>query len=149
YPFRLMTESASPDTQAGNNFLRDLISGQIDSGQHRGEVITRFPPEPNGYLHIGHAKSIWLNFELARTFGGRCRLRFDDTNPDRENPEFVAAIEEDVRWLGYQWEQPTRFASDYFESLHDYAVHLIRAGLAYVDDQSFEEARASRGTLTE
>lgn len=138
-----------PDTPAGNNFLRGLIARQIAAGEHSGPVVTRFPPEPNGYLHIGHAKSVWLNFGLAAEFGGHCNLRFDDTNPGAENPEYVAAIEEDVRWLGYQWAGPVRHASDYFEQLYDYARQLIRAGLAYVDEQSVEQARASRGSLTE
>ncbi len=144
-----MSDNASAETKSGNNFLRNLIDEQIASGRHRGEVITRFPPEPNGYLHIGHAKSIWLNFGLPGLFGGKCFLRFDDTNPDKENPEYVAAIQEDVHWLGYDWEGPVRFTSDYFDTLYEYALHLIRAGLAYVDDQSYEQARVNRGTLTE
>ncbi|MES1944000.1 glutaminyl-tRNA ligase [Salinisphaera sp. PC39] len=144
-----MSDSVSGNDKAGNNFLRNLIAEQIASGEHTGEVVTRFPPEPNGYLHIGHARSIWLNFGLAEHFGGRCRLRFDDTNPDRENPEYVAAIEDDVRWLGYEWDGPVRHASDYFDQLYDYALHLIDAGLAYVDEQSPEQARENRGTLTE
>lgn len=143
-----MTHTDDEDKVA-NNFLRNLIAEQIASGEQRGEVITRFPPEPNGYLHIGHAKSIWVNFQLAAEFGGRCRLRFDDTNPDKELPEFVAAIEEDVHWLGYQWDGPARHTADYFEQLHDWAVHLIEHGRAYVDDQSPEQARDNRGTLTE
>lgn len=144
-----MTDNASSGPKGGNNFLRNLIAEQIASGEHAGSVVTRFPPEPNGYLHIGHAKSIWVNFGLAEAYGGVCRLRFDDTNPDRENPEYVAAIEEDVQWLGYQWEGRVRFTSDYFDTLYEYALHLIRSGLAYVDDQSAEQARANRGTLTE
>ncbi|MDX1497615.1 MAG: glutamine--tRNA ligase/YqeY domain fusion protein, partial [Salinisphaeraceae bacterium] len=135
---------------AGNNFLRNLIQAEIDEGRLQPqEVYTRFPPEPNGYLHIGHAKSICLNFGLAEHFGGRCNLRFDDTNPEKENQEYIDAILEDVRWLGFEWEGEVRHASDYFEQLHDYALHLIREGLAYVDELSPEQAREYRGTLTE
>jgi len=145
-----MTDNASSETKTGSNFLRNLIAEQIDAGEVQpGEVVTRFPPEPNGYLHIGHAKSICLNFGLAEEFGGICRLRFDDTNPDKENPEYVAAIEEDVRWLGYEWEGEVRHTADYFDRLYEWAVHLIREGLAYVDDQSAEQASRNRGTLTE
>ncbi len=144
-----MTDSDAPDRKAANNFLRNLIAEQIASGEHQGDVVTRFPPEPNGYLHIGHAKSIWLNFGLAETFGGRCHLRFDDTNPGAENPEYVQAIQDDVQWLGYDWAGHVRYASDYFDELYRYAEHLIEAGLAYVDDQSAEQASANRGTLTE
>ena len=111
--------------------------------------MTRFPPEPNGYLHIGHAKSICLNFGVAEEFGGRCNLRFDDTNPTKEEQEYIDAIKRDVRWLGFDWGEHLYHASDYFEQLYAWAEHLIRAGKAYVDDQSQEEMRASRGTLTE
>ncbi|MBX6324009.1 MAG: glutamine--tRNA ligase/YqeY domain fusion protein, partial [Rhodospirillaceae bacterium] len=114
-----------------------------------GEVVTRFPPEPNGYLHIGHAKSICLNFGVAQEYGGRCHLRFDDTNPTKEEQAYIDAIKEDVRWLGFDWGEHLHHASDYFEQLYEWAEHLIRAGKAYVDDQSREEIRASRGTLTE
>ncbi len=135
---------------AGNNFLRSLIQSEIDAGKlQAAEVHTRFPPEPNGYLHIGHAKSICLNFGLARHFGGRCNLRFDDTNPEKENQEYIDAILEDVRWLGFEWEGEVRHASDYFQQLYDYALHLIRESLAYVDDLTPEQAREYRGTLTE
>ena len=113
------------------------------------KIVTRFPPEPNGYLHIGHAKSICLNFGIAQEFGGRCNLRFDDTNPTKEEQEYIDAIERDVRWLGFDWGEHLYHASDYFEQLYDWAEHLIRAGKAYVDDQSQDEMRASRGTLTE
>ena len=112
-------------------------------------MVTRFPPEPNGYLHIGHAKSICLNFGVAAEFGGRCHLRFDDTNPTREEQEYIDAIERDVRWLGFDWGKHLYHASDYFETLYGWAEHLIRNGKAYVDDQSQDEMRASRGTLTE
>jgi glutaminyl-tRNA synthetase len=139
-------DSANED--AGRNFIRDIIQADLESGR-RGNVVTRFPPEPNGYLHIGHAKSICLNFGVAQEFGGRCHLRFDDTNPVKEEQEFIDAIQEDVRWLGYDWGEHLYYASDYFEQLYAWAEELIRRGLAYVDDQSADEMRASRGTLTE
>lgn len=140
-----MTEQ---NTLSGNNFLRDLIQKQIESGQHQGEVVTRFPPEPNGYLHIGHAKSICTNFGLARHFNGRCNLRFDDTNPEKESTEYIGSIKDDVQWLGFEWDGDIHFASDYFETLYEYALHLIKNGDAYVCDLSAEEAREYRGTLT-
>ena len=112
-------------------------------------MVTRFPPEPNGYLHIGHAKSICLNFGIAQEFGGRCHLRFDDTNPTKEEQEYIDAIERDVRWLGFDWGKHLYYASDYFEQLYDWAEHLIRAGKAYVDDQTQDEIAITRGTLTE
>jgi len=130
-----------------SNFIRDIVSDDLEQGRHSG-IITRFPPEPNGYLHIGHAKSICLNFGLARDFAGRCNLRFDDTNPVKEDMEFVESIQADVRWLGFEWTE-LKHASDYFQQMHDYAVILIRDGKAYVDEQSAEEMRANRGTLTE
>jgi glutaminyl-tRNA synthetase len=139
-------EKALPE--AGRDFIRDIIQADLDSGRHK-EIVTRFPPEPNGYLHIGHAKSICLNFGIAQEFGGRCHLRFDDTNPVKEEQEYIDAIKRDVRWLGFDWGQHLYHASDYFEQLYDWAEHLIRAGKAYVDDQSPEEMRVSRGTLTE
>jgi len=131
-----------------NNFLETIIAEDLATGRVT-EVVTRFPPEPNGYLHIGHAKSISVNFGLAERFGGRCNLRFDDTNPERENQEFIEAIEEDVRWLGYQWDGAVRFASGYFQQLYDWAVHLVREGNAYVCDLDADQARKYRGTLTE
>ncbi len=130
------------------DFIRDVIRADLDAGRH-ASVVTRFPPEPNGYLHIGHAKSICLNFGVAREFGGRCHLRFDDTNPIKEELEFIEAIKRDVRWLGFDWGEHLYFASDYFEQLYEWAEHLIRQGKAYVDDLSAEEIRAYRGTLTE
>jgi glutaminyl-tRNA synthetase len=130
------------------DFIRTIITEDRTSGKHQGRVATRFPPEPNGYLHIGHAKSICLNFGVAREFGGTCNLRFDDTNPTKEDVEYVEAIEDDVRWLGFEWDS-LHFASDYFEQLYEYAVDLIRAGLAYVDSQTADEIRRARGTLTE
>jgi len=131
-----------------NNFIRDIIDADLADGRH-ARVATRFPPEPNGYLHIGHAKSICLNFGIARDYAGTCNLRFDDTNPEKESEEFEQAIADDVRWLGFSWDDRYYHASDYFEQLHDYAVHLIEAGKAYVDSLSAEDIRAYRGTLTE
>jgi len=130
------------------DFLRTIVAEDLASGKHT-VVATRFPPEPNGYLHIGHAKSICLNFGIAREFGGTCNLRFDDTNPTKENQEYVDAIQEDVHWLGFAWAGSPHFASDYFEELYGYAEILVKKGLAYVDDQSAEEIRQNRGTLTE
>ena len=134
--------------EAGQDFIRDIVAGRSRCEAASG-VVTRFPPEPNGYLHIGHAKSICLNFGVAQEFGGRCHLRFDDTNPTKEEQEYIDAIERDVRWLGFDWGEHLYHASDYFEQLYDWAEHLIRAGKAYVDDQSPEEMRVNRGTLTE
>ena len=134
--------------EAGQDFIRDIVRADLEAKRHSA-VVTRFPPEPNGYLHIGHAKSICLNFGIAEEFGGRCNLRFDDTNPTREEQEYIDAIERDVRWLGFDWGKHLYHASDYFEQLYAWAEHLIRAGLAYVDDQSQDEIRANRGTLTE
>jgi glutaminyl-tRNA synthetase len=143
-----MALSETPARPAGQDFIRDIIRTDLDSGRYH-RVVTRFPPEPNGYLHIGHAKSIVLNFGVAGEFGGHCSLRFDDTNPTREEQEYIDAIERDVRWMGFDWGENLRHASDYFEQLYDWAEHLIGAGKAYVDDQSPEEMRANRGTLTE
>jgi glutaminyl-tRNA synthetase len=138
-----------PDYNQGLlDFIRTLITEDLAAGRNGGRVATRFPPEPNGYLHIGHAKSICLNFGVARDFGGTCNLRFDDTNPTKEDVEYVESIEADVRWLGFEWDG-LYFASDYFEQLFAYAVALIEKGLAYVDSQSGDEIRKARGTLTE
>jgi glutaminyl-tRNA synthetase len=134
--------------EAGQDFIRDIVRADLESGR-RKSVITRFPPEPNGYLHIGHAKSICLNFGIAEEFGGQCNLRYDDTNPTKENQEFIDAIERDVRWLGFDWGKNLFHASDYFEQLYAWAELLIRDGKAYVDDQSPDEMRLARGTLTE
>jgi len=136
-------------TGAPGNFIRQIIDQDIKTGKHDGRVATRFPPEPNGYLHIGHAKSICLNFDLARDYKGTCNLRFDDTNPHKENIEFVSAIKDDVHWLGYDWDDRLFYASDYFEQLYDFAVELIHNGKAYVCDLTAEETRENRGTLTE
>jgi glutaminyl-tRNA synthetase len=143
-----MSVAEKVETEAGRDFIRDIVAADLASGRHKS-VVTRFPPEPNGYLHIGHAKSICLNFGVAREFGGRCHLRFDDTNPTKEEQEYIDAIERDVRWLGFDWGAHLHHASDYFERLYEWAEHLIRAGKAYVDDQSQDEMRANRGTLTE
>lgn len=139
-------ENSSADTQPAH-FIRNIIQDDIDSGKH-ANIQTRFPPEPNGYLHIGHAKSICLNFGIAEDFKGSCNLRFDDTNPEKEDDEYVKAIEEDVRWLGFKWSN-IHHASDYFQQLYDYATDLIKHGKAYVDSLSAEEIREYRGSLTE
>ena len=131
------------------DFVRSTVEADNASGRFGGQVVTRFPPEPNGYLHIGHAKSMCLNFGLAREYGGRCHMRFDDTNPAKEEEEFVEGILEDVRWLGWDWGQRLYFASDHFDKLYDFAIDLIRKGLAYVDDLDPEQVRQYRGTLTE
>jgi len=142
-----MTEGKVSNAAMGSDFIRDIVRGDLQAGRYN-IVVTRFPPEPNGYLHIGHAKSIGLNFGIAQEFGGRCHLRFDDTNPTKEEQEYIDAIERDVRWLGFDWGRHLYHASDYFEQLYDWAEYLIRAGKAYVDDQSPDDIRASRGTLT-
>ncbi|HMP99450.1 MAG TPA: glutamate--tRNA ligase family protein, partial [Cyclobacteriaceae bacterium] len=128
------------------NFIEEIIEADLASGKHQS-IITRFPPEPNGYLHIGHAKSICLNFGLSLKYGGYTNLRFDDTNPVTEDTEYVDSIKEDIKWLGFEWKQEL-YASDYFEQLYDFAVKLIKKGLAYVDDSSSEEIAAGKGTPT-
>ena len=143
-----MTESETAIRETGQDFVREIVRTDLDAGRVK-EVVTRFPPEPNGYLHIGHAKSICLNFGIAQEFGGHCNLRFDDTNPTKEEQEYIDAIERDVRWLGFDWGKHLYHASDYFERLYGWAEDLIRAGKAYVDDQSQDEIRHNRGTLTE
>ncbi|AMV18011.1 glutamine--tRNA ligase/YqeY domain fusion protein [Planctomyces sp. SH-PL14] len=147
-----MSDAANPNTPAGENtpekpldFIRQIVADSIAAGTHNGRVQTRFPPEPNGYLHIGHAKSICLNFGLAKEFGGKCNLRFDDTNPTTEDTEYVESIQDDIRWLGFQWDG-LYYASDYFEQLYRWAEELIEKGLAYVDSQSAEEMSRGRGT---
>ncbi len=142
-----MTENGSIADGNQHNFVHDIVRRDLEAGSTE-TVVTRFPPEPNGYLHIGHAKSICLNFGIARDFGGRCHLRFDDTNPTREAQEYIDAIEADVRWLGFDWGEHRYFASSHFEQLYDWAEHLIRSGKAYVDDQTAETIRIHRGTLT-
>ena len=143
-PVRPFSEDA-PAT----DFIRTIVAEDTQTGKNGGRVATRFPPEPNGYLHIGHAKSICLNFGVAAEFGGTCNLRFDDTNPTKEDVEYVESIEEDVRWLGFSWSGEPRFASDYFPTLYEYAVHLIREAKAYVDSLSADQIREFRGTLTQ
>src|ERR1700693_990397 len=148
-----------PTPPATSNFLRGIIENDLSSGAYANrtdkqgqalpQVVTRFPPEPNGYLHIGHAKAICLNFGLARDYGGRCHLRFDDTNPAKEDQEYVDSIQEDVRWLGFDCGPHLSRAADYFEQLWQWAIQLIQAGKAYVCDLSAEEIRETRGTLTE
>jgi glutaminyl-tRNA synthetase len=140
--------SPTPEPARPSNFIRDIIIDDLKTGKYQGRVWTRFPPEPNGYLHIGHAKAICLDFGLADEFGGGTNLRFDDTNPEKEETEYVESIQKDVRWLGFEWEG-LYYASDYFQQLHDWAVELIKKGRAYVDDLSADEIRKYRGTLTE
>jgi glutaminyl-tRNA synthetase len=139
----------SENTNTPSNFIRNIIDEDLKSGKFDGRVHTRFPPEPNGYLHIGHSKSICLNFGLAEDYGGKYNLRFDDTNPLKEEQEYIDAIIRDIRWLGFDWEERLYFASDYFEQLYLWAIQLIEQGDAYVDDLSAEEMREYRGTLTE
>src|SRR3954465_8302911 len=146
----MTTEPTERDSApaASSDFIRTIVAGDREARKHGGRVAPRFPPEPNGYLHIGHAKSICLNFGVAEENGGTCNLRFDDTNPTKEDVEYVDAIREDVEWLGFRWDS-LLFASDYFERLYQFAVELIRRGQAYVDSLNADEIRAYRGTLTE
>ncbi|MEQ8442900.1 MAG: glutamine--tRNA ligase/YqeY domain fusion protein [Alphaproteobacteria bacterium] len=143
-----MSDTDTSEEPERRDFIREMIRADLDAGKV-SEVVTRFPPEPNGYLHIGHAKSICLNFGVAADFKGRCNLRFDDTNPVKEEQEYIDAIQEDVRWLGFTWDGDAKHASDYFETFYGYAIHLIENGKAYVDDLSPDEIREYRGTLTE
>jgi glutaminyl-tRNA synthetase len=142
-----MSENVAPEPRP-SNFLRDRILDDLNTNKYNGRVQTRFPPEPNGYLHIGHAKAICIDFGLAEEFGGKTNLRFDDTNPEKEDVEYVESIKEDVKWLGYKWDE-LRYASDYFDQLYEWAIKLIKDGKAYIDDLSHEEIRKYRGTLTE
>jgi glutaminyl-tRNA synthetase len=144
-----MSDQATAGAKPSNNFLRQIIEDDLANNRTGGKVATRFPPEPNGYLHIGHAKSICLNFGLAEQFGGTCNLRFDDTNPEKESQEFIDSIKADVQWLGFKWNGEVRYASNYFDQLYQWALHLIREGKAYVCHLSPDEAREYRGTLTE
>ncbi|MEE3087056.1 MAG: glutamate--tRNA ligase family protein, partial [Pseudomonadota bacterium] len=139
-------ESGNPPS---SNFIKTLISRDLEDGKHGGRVRTRFPPEPNGYLHIGHAKSICLNFTVAAEYGGQCNLRFDDTNPAKESQEYVDSIKENIRWLGFEWNGEVRYSSSYFDALYSFANQLIASGHAYVCNLSPEQAREYRGTLTE
>lgn len=145
----MSTSGAESAPKLAPNFIRHIITQDVQAGKHGGRVVTRFPPEPNGYLHIGHAKSICLNFGMAAEFGGYCTLRFDDTNPLKESTEYTNAIQDDVHWLGFDWGEHQRSASSYFDKLYRFAIELIEAGKAYVDDLSAEEIRQYRGTLTE
>ncbi|MFC1532954.1 glutamine--tRNA ligase/YqeY domain fusion protein [Thermodesulfobacteriota bacterium] len=140
---------ATNDFNTHHNFIRDIIEEDLKSNKQGGRIQTRFPPEPNGYLHIGHAKAISLNFDLAREYGGLCNLRFDDTNPIKEEEEYIESIKEDIKWLGFDWDDRLYYASDYFNQLYEYAIKLIKSGKAYVDDLSADEIRRYRGTLTE
>jgi glutaminyl-tRNA synthetase len=142
----MTAEPAAAET--GRDFIRDIVQTDLDTKKY-SRIVTRFPPEPNGYLHIGHAKSIALNFGIAQEFSGRCNLRFDDTNPTKEEQEYIDSIQADVRWLGYDWGTDLYYASDYFDQLYEWAETLVKAGHAYVDDQSQEQIRVTRGTLTE
>src|SRR5712675_276457 len=147
-PTEAATKPASAPAAAPSNFIRDIILEDLKTNKYNGLVQTRFPPEPNGYLHIGHAKAICLDFGLADEFGGTTNLRFDDTNPEKEETEYVESIMTDVRWLGFEWEG-LYYASDYFDQLYAWAIKLIKDGKAYVDDLSADEIRQYRGTLTE
>src|SRR4051794_15411617 len=144
---RIMSAEKIKTEEKSLNFLEEIVENELEAGKYKS-IITRFPPEPNGYLHIGHAKSICLNFGLALKYGGKTNLRFDDTNPVKEDVEYVDSIKEDVKWLGFDWANKL-YASDYFETLYEYAVKLIKKGLAYVDDSAPEEIAAQKGTPTE
>ena len=137
---------SKPTVEKAANFLRPIVQADLDSGKH-AKIVTRFPPEPNGYLHIGHAKSICLNFGLADEFGGQCNLRFDDTNPAKEDQEYIDAIKADVEWLGFKWAGEERYASNYFDQLHDWAIELIKAGKAFVCDLNAEAVSYTHLTL--
>ncbi|MCK5031462.1 MAG: hypothetical protein KAR64_08350, partial [Thermoplasmatales archaeon] len=137
-----------PTDNTTKDFIRDIIDEDIKNNKYDGRVHTRFPPEPNGYLHIGHAKSICLNFGIAEEYKGLCNLRFDDTNPSKEEQEYVRSIKENVQWLGFDWEDRLYFASDYFDQMYEYALQLVKDGKAYVDDLSAKEISEYRGTLT-
>src|ERR1041384_3239234 len=145
-----MSENETPKApEKAPNFIRTAVAEDLEGGRFARPIVTRFPPEPNGYLHIGHAKAIAVDFGIAQEFGGRCHLRFDDTNPTKESQEYVDAIMRDIRWLGYEWGEHLYHASDYFEQLYRWAVQLVQAGKAYVDDSTAEQMRELRGTLTE
>ncbi len=142
-----MSEKIEKETLTASNFIRAIVEDDLKTGKH-SKIITRFPPEPNGYLHVGHAKAICHNFGLAEDYNGLCNLRFDDTNPEKENDEYVRSIEDNIKWLGFNWNGEVKYASDYFEKLYEFAIWFIKQGLAYVDDLSPEELREYRGTLT-
>ncbi len=141
-----MTEEKKEDLKPSVSFIEQFIIDDIKEGKNNGRIHTRFPPEPNGYLHIGHAKAICLDFGMALRYGGKCNLRFDDTNPVKEDVEYVDSIKEDIQWLGFDWEDREYYASDYFGRLFDFAVDLIKRGLAYVDDQPADVISAQKGT---
>jgi len=143
------SDSSTSSRRESRNFIQQIIDADRASGKVSGDIVTRFPPEPNGYPHIGHAKAICLNFSLADEYKGRCHLRFDDTNPETEDMEYVRAMKNDIRWLGFDWHEHEYYASDYFEQLYDLAIRLIKDGKAYVDSQTSEEIRTNRGTVTE
>jgi glutaminyl-tRNA synthetase len=143
------TKNIKADSARPSDFIREIIDEDLRTNKNEGRVHTRFPPEPNGYLHIGHAKSICLNFGIAAQYGGLCNLRFDDTNPTKEEAEYVESMIRDIRWLGFDWEDRLFYASDYFEQLYEFAVKLIEKGKAFVDDQTADQIRETRGTLTE
>ena len=132
-----------------SNFIREIINEDLKTNKHNSKVHTRFPPEPNGYLHIGHAKAICLNFGLAKDYNGLCNLRFDDTNPVKEEVEYVESIEEDIRWLGFDWDDRMYYASDYFDKMYEFAEQLINEGKAYIDSSTADEIKNTRGTPTE
>jgi len=144
----MVDNSVITEQQKKANFIHIQIDEDLKNGKNGNRVHTRFPPEPNGYLHIGHAKSICLNFGIARKYGGKCNLRFDDTNPSKEETEYVESIMQDVRWLGFDWEDRLYYASDFFQNLHNFAVKLINEGKAYVDDQTAELISSQKGTPT-
>src|SRR5260221_12680432 len=144
----LKLSDSMSSTAPKSDFIREIVAADVREGRV-SEVVTRFPPEPNGYLHIGHPKSIALNFGIAQEFGGRCHLRFDDTNPIKEEQEYIDSIQEDIRWLGFDWGENLYYASDNFQQLYDWAVHLVKEGKAYIDDLSADEIREHRGTFTE
>jgi len=141
-------DNGRPGEEARPDFVRQIVAEDLKTGKWGGRVVTRFPPEPNGYLHIGHAKSICLNFGIAAEFGGTCHLRFDDTNPEKEEQEYVDSIIEDVRWLGWDWGKHLYYGSDYFERMYEYAIQLVKAGKAYICDLTADEVTQYRGTLT-
>ena len=145
----VVKDVTAPTEAVSSNFIRTIVADDLEAEKHHGRVHTRFPPEPNGYLHIGHAKSICLNFGLAAEFGGLCNLRFDDTNPSKEDIEYVESIRDDVRWLGFDWGDREYYASDYFDRLYQFALQIIKIGKAYVCDLNSDQMREYRGTLTE
>src|SRR5574344_1368715 len=143
-----MTENVAPKEKAYLNFIEQIVARDLADGKNNGRLQTRFPPEPNGYLHIGHAKAICMDFGMAQKYGGICNLRFDDTNPTKEDEEYVGAIKEDIKWLGYQWGNEY-YASDYFQQLWDFAIRLIKEGRAYIDEQTSQQIAEQKGTPTQ